>query len=180
MRAALDVHRELLARGVPHEVARLRGRAASADDLPRLLDLSAGCVAVRVYEVVREDALALAAVLVPAGSLPDPLALLQALDACTVRLAPDDVVNARTRYAAGLVSPVCLPADVEVLADTAVSESEVSWCALGEGGVALGIRTADLLLAAGARAVPLSGPARLAAVDDVLDLDAPRGSRTTG
>ena len=180
MRAALDVHRDLLARGVPHEVARLRGRAASADDLPRLLDLRTGCVAVRVYEVVREDARSIAAVLVPAGSLPDPLALLEALDACTVRLAPDDVVNDRTRYAAGLVSPVCLPEDVEVLADAALGASDVSWCAIGEGGVALGIRTVDLLVASGARVAALSGGARLAETADVLDLDARRGSRTTG
>ena len=51
-------------------------------------------MAVRVYEVVRADARSIAAVLVPAGTLPDPLALLEALDACTVRLAPDGVVNA--------------------------------------------------------------------------------------
>lgn len=180
MRAALDVHRDLLARGVPHEVARLRGRAASADDLPRVLDLATGCVAVRVYEVVREDTRSIAAVLVPAGTLPDPLALLEALDACTVRLAPDDVVNARTEYAAGLVSPVCLPDDVEVLADAALGAAEVSWCAIGEGGVALGIRTVDLLVASGARVAALTGPARLAEAAEVLDLDARRGSRTTG
>lgn len=180
MRAALDVHRDLLARGVPHEVARLRGRATSADDLPRLLDLATGCVAVRVYEVVREDARSVAAVLVPAGSLPDPLALLEALDARTVRLAPDGVVNDRTRYAAGLVSPVCLPEDVEVLADAALGANDVSWCAIGEARVALGIRTVDLLDSSGARVAALSGPARLADSADVLDLDAHRGSRTTG
>ncbi len=180
MRAALDVHRDLLARGVPHEVVRLRGRAASADDLPRLLDVETGCVAVRCYEVVRADARSFAAVLVPAGTLPDPLALLEALDACTVRLAPDDVVNARTRYAAGLVSPVCLPDDVEVLADAALGAAEVIWCAVGEGGVALGIRTRDLLVASGARVAALTGHARLAETAEVLDLDARRRSRTTG
>lgn len=180
MRAALDVHRDLLARGVPHEITRLRGRAASADDLPRLLDLAPGCVAVRVYEVVREDLRWVAAVLVPAGTLPDPLALLEALDACTVRLAPDDVVNKRTRYAAGLVSPVCLPADVEVLADDALGAHDVSWCAIGEAGVALGIRTVDLLAASGARVAALTVPARRGDSTDVVDLDARRGWRTTG
>lgn len=179
MLAALDVHRELLARGVPHEVARLRGRAASADDLPRLLDLRTGCVAVRVYEVVREDARSVAAVLVPAGRLPDPLALLEALDACTVRPAADALVNERTQYAAGLVSPVCLPGDVEVLADAALGESRVSWCALGEAGVALGIRTLDLLVASGARVTSLTGPVRLAPTAGVLDLDTRRWSRAT-
>lgn len=171
MRAALDVHRELLQRGVPHEVARLRGRASSADDLPGLLDLPLGCVAVRCYEVVREDARSLAAVLVPAGTTPDPLLLLEALDACSVRPAPDDVVNARTDYAAALVSPVCLPPDVEVLADAAIGAAAVSWCALGEPGVALGIRTVDLLVAAGARVAALSAPEAYPAGPDVVVLD---------
>lgn len=180
MRAALDVHRDLLARGVPHEIARLRGRAGSADDLPRLLDLATGCVAVRVYEVVREDARWVAAVLVPAGTLPDPLTLLEALDACTLRLAPDDVVNDRTRYVAGLVSPVCLPEDVMVLADAALGASDVSWCAIGEAGLALGIRTVDLLVASGARVAALTGPSRQTDSAGVVDLDARRGSRATG
>lgn len=180
MRAALDVHRELLQRAVPHEVARLRGRAATADDLPALLGLTSGCVAVRCYEVVREQARSLAAVLVPAGTTPDPLLLLEALDACSVRAAPDDVVNARTDYAAGLVSPVCLPADVEVLADAAIGASAVSWCALGEPGVALGIRTVDLLGASGARVASLSPAAAYPSEPGVVVLDERREARRSG
>jgi prolyl-tRNA editing enzyme YbaK/EbsC (Cys-tRNA(Pro) deacylase) len=40
-------------------------------------------------------------------------------------------VNAATGYAAGLVSPIGLPADVEVLIDTALTEHDVVYCALG-------------------------------------------------
>ena len=182
MKSALDVHRELLARDVPHEMVRLPRRAASGDDLPRLLSLPRGGVTVRCYEVTRADGAAFVAVLVPSGRVPDPATLLDALGALSVSPARADVVNAVTDYAAGLVGPVCLPADVELLADTALGESDVSYCTVGEGQVVLGIRTRDLLVATGARVASLTGvgeagPAR------VLDLDAgrrERSSRSTG
>ena len=158
MRSALDVHRELLARDVPHEIVRLGSRLVSADDLPRVLGVP-GCVAVRCYEVARASGPAFAAVLVPAGQLPDPAALLDALDADAVRPATTDRVNQVTDYAAGLVSPICLPAEVELLADAALGSSDVCYCPVGEGGVALGIRTVDLLVTTGARVASLSGPA---------------------
>jgi len=159
LKGALDVHRELLARDVPHEVVRLRSRLVTADDLPRVLQLERGCITVRCYVVEREDARSFAAVLVPSGAVPSPQLLLEALDACRVRPAGTDQVNAVTDYAAGLVSPVCLPDDVELLADTSLTGSAVSYCALGEGGVALGIRTRDLLAATGARTADLTGAA---------------------
>lgn len=180
MKSALDVHRELLARDVPHEIVRLRTRALHADDLPRVLGLTAGCVAVRCYEVQRDDGPSFAAVLVPAGRLPDPVALLDALDARSVSHASPDRVNAMTDYTAGLVGPVCLPEDVELLADTALGASDVCYCALGEGGVALGIRTRDLLVTTGARVATLTGPSSVGADATVLDLDRWTATRTAG
>jgi prolyl-tRNA editing enzyme YbaK/EbsC (Cys-tRNA(Pro) deacylase) len=153
----LDVHQDLLARGMPHEVIRLRTRVASADDLPRLLDVPAGCAAVRCYVVERAAGSSFAALLVPAGTVPDESVVCDALVALAVRPATDDQVNAATGFAAGLVCPVGLPADVEVLVDAALTAHHVVYCALGESGVALGIRTPDLLVASGARAVPLTG-----------------------
>lgn len=180
MKSALDVHRELLARDVPHEMVRLRGRASTADDLPRLLGLTSGCVAVRCYEVLRDTGPAFAAVLVPSGRLPQPGALLEALDARSVRPARPDAVNARTDYSAGLVGPVCLPADVELVADTALGTSDVSYCAVGEGEVVLGIRTRDLLVVTGARAVSLTGPSLSDDLAEVLDLERWTGARSAG
>ena len=168
MKGALDVHRELLSRDVPHEMVRLTGRATTADDLPRLLGLTVGCVAVRCYEAVRDRGPAFVAVLLPAGRLPQPEALLDALDARSVRPARPDAVNAATAYAAGLVGPICLPPEVELLADAALGESDVCYCAVGEGGVVLGIRTRDLLVTTGARVASLTGPAPLADADDDL------------
>jgi prolyl-tRNA editing enzyme YbaK/EbsC (Cys-tRNA(Pro) deacylase) len=156
VRAALDVHQDLLARGMPHEVIRLRTRVASADDLPRVLDVP-GCAAVRCYVVERAGGTSIAALLVPAGVVPDESVVCDALGAAAVRPASDDHVNAATGFAAGLVSPVGLPPDVEVLVDAALTSTDVVYCALGESGVALGIRIPDLLVASGARTVPLTG-----------------------
>jgi hypothetical protein len=188
MKGALDVHRELLSRDVPHEMVRLSGRASSADDLPRLLGLPTGCVAVRCYELTRRDAHGdregFAAVLVPSGRLPQPAALLDALGASSVRPARPDVVNARTDFASGLVSPLCLPAEVELLADTALGHSDVSYCAVGESEVVLGIRTRDLLVTTGARAASLTGPGTgpgtAGDLGEVLDLSRWAGARTAG
>lgn len=171
MKGALDVHRELLSRDVPHEMVRLSGRAVTADDLPRLLGVAHGCVSVRCYDVVRDDEIGFAAVLLPAGRLPQPVALLDALGARSVRPARPDTVNAVTDYAAGLVGPLCLPPEVELLADTALGDSDVCYCAVGEAEVVLGIRTRDLLVITGARVASLTGPAPSAAYDTVEPAD---------
>ncbi|MGI8535493.1 MAG: aminoacyl-tRNA deacylase [Mycobacteriales bacterium] len=158
MKSALDVHRLLLALSVPHDIVRLSERLTSADDLPRVLGVPVGCVAVRCYTVERISGPSFAAVLVPAGTVPAAPALLDALHAVSVVPARAEQVNAVTDYAAGLVSPVCLPAEVELLADAAVETEDLCYCAVGEGGVALAIRTCDLLLATGARVAALPRP----------------------
>lgn len=180
MKGALDVHRELLARDVPHEMVRLNGRANTADDLPRLLGLTSGCVAVRCYEVVRHLGAGFAAVLMPAGRVPHPASLLEALGARSVRPARPDTVNEVTDYVAGLVGPVCLPPQVELLADTALGDSDVCYCAVGEAEVVLGIRTRDLLVTTGARATTLNGGPPDTRDATVLDLDRRLITRTAG
>jgi Cys-tRNA(Pro)/Cys-tRNA(Cys) deacylase len=177
VRGALDVHRELLARDVPHEVVRLPVRLASADDLPAVLGLEHGCVTVRCYLVERSGRCSFAAVLVPAGAVPFPEALLDALSARTVRPARPEQVNATTDYAAGLVCPVGLPPEVEVLADEALAQSSTCYTALGEGGVALGIRTPDLLEVVGARTAALTGAVAADRPHRSIELDPPRSVR---
>lgn len=182
MKGALDVHTELLERGVPHEIVRLDSRIVGADDLPRVLGLPRGCLVVRCYLVERQSGPGLVAVLVPAGTVPAPAALLDALGARSVRLASTEQVNTVTDYAAGLVSPVALPDAVELLADAGVQDSDVSYCSVGESGLALGIRTADLLSATGARIVRLREHAveRPARTSNVLRLARPSDVRSAG
>lgn len=172
MKAALDVHRALLALDVPHEVVRLDTRVTCADELPRALGPDVRCLAVRCYHVTRDDRpAALVAVLVPAGETPAPGALLEALGARAVRPALPAEVNEATDCAAGLVCPVDLPPQVELLADAAVGSSDVVYTAIGEGGLALGIRTRDLLVTSRARVAVLTSALDPLA-DPLLDLSA--------
>lgn len=158
MKGALDVHRTLLAGDVPHEMLRLRTPVATADDLPAALGVARhACVVVRCYRLTRaEGSGGLAAVMVRPGDTPDPASLLDALDATSVRAASGAEVNAATDFAAGLVSPVCLPADVLLVADAALGGTPVLYAPTGETGVALGIHTRDLLVASGARVTTLT------------------------
>ncbi len=177
MKSALDVHRTLLAKDVPHQIVRLRARLTSADDLPRVLGVQDGCLAVRCYTVERSTGPSFAAVLVPAGTVPVPAGLLKALDALSVLPARAEQVNAVTDYAAGLVSPVCLPGEVELLADVTLEAESVCYCAAGEGGLALAIDARDLLVATGARVAALPHPSA-ATVPDPRNATAPAGAAT--
>jgi prolyl-tRNA editing enzyme YbaK/EbsC (Cys-tRNA(Pro) deacylase) len=153
MKGALDIHHELLARDVPHEIVRLPRVVLQADEIPDALGLApAQCLALRMYVADGE----LVAVGVPAGSTPDPAALLAALGARSLRPATAQEVNARTEFAAGLVSPVLLPDDVPLYVDAAVGLRDVLYAPTGDTGTALGIRTGDLLMASGARVADLS------------------------
>lgn len=176
MRTALDVTQALLARAVPHEVVRLRRRITSADELPDALGLDGGCVAVRLLAVVRGGRRTWTAVLVPSGAEPDAGALAAALGSTDVRPATAAETQAVTRFPAGLVSPAALPAGVEVVADAALGRTDVVYVAAGEGGVAVGVRTRDLLVAVGARAATLSPtplPVPAPRYADIVELDRP-------
>lgn len=190
----MDVHRDLLSRGVPHEVVRLPAALVSADDLPRVLEVAPDdCVAVRCYRAgggggvggggigdgigrgigrdmgsglgkgtaVSRDSM-FVAVLVRAGATPDLEVLRRLLGADTVRAATGSEVNAATEYAASLVCPVQLPCRVRLLADAPLASRHAVYTALGEGGVALSIRAADLLAVTGAQVATLTARPLLA------------------
>src|SRR4051794_3829076 len=152
---ALDVHRSLLAREVPHEVVRLPRLVLSADEIPAALGLPPDrCVAVRLYHA--DDTIA--AVLVRAGEHPHPGAVLAALHARTLRSVDPARVNEVTDFAASLVSPVLLPESVSVLADACVGHHDVVYAATGDGGTVLGIASRWLLAASGAKVAELCSP----------------------
>ncbi|HET6911696.1 MAG TPA: YbaK/EbsC family protein [Mycobacteriales bacterium] len=153
---ALDVHRSLLAREVPHEVVRLPRLALSADEIPEIMGLPASrCVAVRMY--VADDRHV--AVIVRAGDLPHPGAVLAAAAARTLRSMRPDFVNQVTDFAAPLVCPVLLPDSVTVLADSCVGHADVVYAPTGDGGTVLGIPTRWLLTASRASVAELCAPA---------------------
>lgn len=158
MKSALDVHRALLAADVPHEMVRLRTPAQTGDDLPRSLGVTReSCAVVRCYRVTRRDGTThIGAVLLRSGDTPDPASLLDAFQAVSLRPATGAEVNAATDFASSLVSPICLPANVPLLADAALGSEEVLYTPTGDSGVALGIHTRDLLVACSARVTNLT------------------------
>ena len=158
MKSALDVHRALLAEDVPHEMVRLRTPALNGDELPRALGVPReSCAVVRCYRITtRDGSTRIGAVLLRSGDTPDPASLLDAFAAVSIRPATGAEVNAATDYASSLVSPVCLPAEVPLLADAALGSAGVLYTPTGESGVALGIQTRDLLVASGARVTNLT------------------------
>jgi prolyl-tRNA editing enzyme YbaK/EbsC (Cys-tRNA(Pro) deacylase) len=171
---ALAIHRELLSRGVPHEVVRLRRIVLTADELPEALGLAAGqCVAVRMYEA---DG-ALAALCVPAGATPAPSAVLKATGARRIGVAPVDRVNAATQFAGGLVAPLLLPDDVRVILDASLASREVLYTPTGESGTALGIHTRDLISVTGATITNLLTPTSVDLEEDLRSL-LPPGARS--
>jgi prolyl-tRNA editing enzyme YbaK/EbsC (Cys-tRNA(Pro) deacylase) len=167
MKDALDVHRSLLAREVPHEMVRLPRLVLSADEIPEALELPRDrCVAVRLYHADDD----VVAVLVRAGELPHPGAVLAALGARAMRVAQPDTVNSLTDFAASLVSPVLLPESVRVLADACVGHVDVVYTATGDGATALGISSRWLLTASRASVAELCSPSS-PTVDLADDLD---------
>lgn len=156
MKGTLDIHRELLAGNVPHEVIRLPRMILDARELPEVLDLPAQrCVAVRVYQA--DDLLV--AVGVACGQVPDPARLVNLLGARTLRPASADLINSVTDFAANLVSPLLLPAEVIVLLDAELTRSQVLYLPTGESGTALGIPSLDLVRVARATVAQLCLPA---------------------
>jgi len=155
MKDALDVHRSLLAREVPHEVVRLPRLVLSADEIPEALELPAErCVAVRLYHA--DDRIA--AVIVRAGEQPHPAAVLAALGARSLRVVAPGDINTVTDFAAPLVCPVLLPDGVAVLADACVGHADVVYAPTGDGGTVLGISSRWLLTASRACVAELCSP----------------------
>jgi prolyl-tRNA editing enzyme YbaK/EbsC (Cys-tRNA(Pro) deacylase) len=172
MKDALDVHRSLLEREVPHEIVRLPRLVLSADEIPPVLDLPRSrCVAVRIYHA--DDHLI--AVIVRAGELPHPAAVLAAAGARSLRIARPETVNVETDFAAPLVCPVLLPEHMRVLADACVGHEDVVYAATGDGGTALGIPSRWLLIASRAAVAELCAPGSptVDLADDVDDATGP-------
>lgn len=162
MIGAMDVHRDLLAREVPHEIVRLPRVLLNASELPEALRVaSSQCVATRIYYV--DDIPT--AIAVPARSTPEPRAILAALDATTLRPATSEQTNELTRYAAGLVSAALLPKDIPLFVDARLDMTGVIYLPTGDTGTALGINGATFFRLTGAR---------LAHLVDVQVIELPR------
>ncbi len=136
MIGAMDVHRELLAREIPHEIVRLPRVVLNASELPDALRLPPPqCISTRIYFVDEVPT----AIAVPALSTPEPRAILAALDAMTLRPATSEQTNELTRYAAGLVSAAMLPPGIPLFIDARIDMTGIVYLPTGDTGTALGI-----------------------------------------
>lgn len=153
MKGALDIHRELLARDVPHEIVRLPRPVLNAVELPDVLDMPAArCLAVTLFD----SGTGLVATVAPAGTVPTLHAVRTAVGRRTLVPASAFRVNAVTDYAASLVAPLLLPPSVPVLADASVASAGIVYTPTGDSGTALGISASDLLDVSGAAVGDLS------------------------
>ncbi|MHB8339821.1 MAG: aminoacyl-tRNA deacylase [Mycobacteriales bacterium] len=146
MRGPMDVHRELLGAEVAHEIVHLPRVVQGADEVPEVLDLPpSSCAAVRLYAPAGPGlAHRLVAVVVPAGTWPDERTLTQVVGR-PVRPATDDEINSATDYAAALVCPIGLPADLQVIVDGVLCTPDVLYLPAGDSGTVLGIHSRDLV-----------------------------------
>lgn len=168
MRGPLDVHRVLLERLVGHEVVHLPRALGGADDLPDVLGLPASrCIAVRLLtgdEPLRPGGPRLVAAAVPACSWPSPSRVARQVGVHGLRQATSAEASAATDFAASLVPPIGLPAEVPLLVHAGLLAEPVVYAAVGAGRVALGIRIDDLVAVTGALVLDLA-PSALPAAD---------------
>ena len=165
MKDALSIHRLLLERQTAHEIVRLPRPITCSDELPEALGLPPErCLCTRMYAscsgggTISASAKPcdLIAVIVTAGSRPDTDIVARALAVPAVRPAPCDLINEITDYAAELVAPLLLPAEMPMLVDQrAASVDEVVYTATGEPCTALGIHTLDLFALCDVKTAPI-------------------------
>lgn len=172
MKDAIAIHRLLTERGAHHEIVRLPCAIASADELPEALEVSAlRCLTVRLYQAFGLPPIEggfspagqaeLIAVIIPARMRPRPEWISRVVGAHSVRPASATLINEVTRYAAGLVAPLLLPAQVTLLIEEPLLDllrgEDVVYLPTGESGTAVGLRAADLFALCGPKPVDLGG-----------------------
>lgn len=171
MKGALDVHRALLDREVPHEILRLPRMVFNAEEIPETLGLPATrCLTTRLYYADGQ----LTALAMPALSMLQPAAIMHVLGAMSLSPATSRQTNETTDYAAGLVCPALLPADIPLFVDAAVDTSDSLYMPTGDASTALGVRAGDFFVVTGARVAHFDVPDVIQLPEDVTTLDVPR------
>jgi Cys-tRNA(Pro) deacylase len=157
VRSSDDVHDDLTARGVPHEIVELPSSSRTAQ-------LAAEALGVGVAEVVKslvfmlDDERPLLA-LVSGDATVDVAALARETGASDVRLARAREVREVTGYRPGAVPPCALATDTPVVVDPGVFASEVVYCGGGTTTTMLSIRSDDLAGVLEPRVLPIAAPA---------------------
>ena len=154
VRSSTDLHDDLTARGVAHEMVHLPSSSHTAQ-------LAAGLLGVPMAEVVKsllfmlDDARPVLA-LVTGDATVDADALAREEGATQIRLARSREVREFTGYRPGAVPPCALATEVPVVADPGVFAPAVVYCGGGTTTTMLRIRSADLSALLEARRLPIA------------------------
>lgn len=142
MRSCDDVHDELAAHDIPHEIVRLPSSTRSAPLAAEALGVDVGHVVKSLLFVLDEERPVLA--LVTGDATVDAEVLASETGAAQIRLARTREVRSWTGYHPGGVSPCALATDVPVVADPGVFMPETVYCGGGTETTMLKIRSAHL------------------------------------
>lgn len=141
MRSGDDVHGELAAKSIPHEILHLPSSSKTAQLAAEALGVDVGDVVKSLLFMLDERPVL---ALVTGDATVDADALSRESGAAQVRLARGQEVREHTGYAPGAVSPCALATQVPVVADPGVFAPEVVYCGGGTTSTMLRIRSADL------------------------------------
>jgi prolyl-tRNA editing enzyme YbaK/EbsC (Cys-tRNA(Pro) deacylase) len=142
VRSCDDVHDELMAKDIPHEILQLPSSSRTAQLAAETLGVDVRDVVKSLLFVLDDEHAVLALVSGDATVATD--ALCREMGATQVRLASAREVRDSTGYRPGAVSPCALATDIPVVADPGVFAPAVVYCGGGTTTSMLKIRSADL------------------------------------
>ena len=152
MRSFTDVHDDLDAKGVAHEIIHLPSSSRSAQLAADALGVPVAAVVKSLVFVAGERPVL---ALVPGDATVDEHALAREFGAGPVTLAAGRLVRELTGYKPGAVPPVALATRLPAVADPGVFAPEVVYCGGGATTAMLRIGSADLLAMLEPRLAPI-------------------------
>ena len=153
MRSSIDVHNQLLADDVVHELSQLPGPLRDLSAAPSVLGLPPVAVA-RTTLLVDGDGCVV--VLAPADVEVDTASVAELLGRLDLDPVPPDRAPGLTGYLLPFVPPVALECPATLVVDERVASQDVVYAAAGEPGVILKVRGADLVKATSAVVAPVT------------------------
>ena len=154
MRSFTDVHDDLTARSVPHEIVHLPSSSRTAQLAAEALGVPVGDVVKSLLFLLDDTRPVLA--LVTGDATVDVDALAREAGAAQVRLARSREVRELTGYRPGAVPPCALATELPVVADPGVFAPDVVYCGGGTTTTMLKIGSADLDALLGPRKLPIA------------------------
>jgi prolyl-tRNA editing enzyme YbaK/EbsC (Cys-tRNA(Pro) deacylase) len=142
VRSSIDVHNNLLADDIPHELSQLSGALRDLSAAPAVLGLPADAVA---RPTVLADQDGVVVILAPANLTVGTRQVAELLGRGELRPVEPDEAPGLTGYLLQFVPPVAVEPPVTVVLDERIAHQDVVYTAAGEPGVILKVRGVDLV-----------------------------------